>query len=136
VQPVAEQSSLTGRRLTTWMKLTIALLVVYVLTLVIEVPFGTYILIKQHGVSSALGPVAIEAIAVALMILFIIYGLRGMRWSYIGALVVGILHAVLSASIYFRPPGPPLAVALFLTALPALVAITAALALLELRHKG
>jgi hypothetical protein len=37
---MAGSSSVTGQRATPWMKVTIALLVVYVLTLVIEVPIG------------------------------------------------------------------------------------------------
>ena len=116
------------------MKCTIALLVVYVITLLIEVPIGTPLIIQKRGVASALGPIAIEAIAVAAMVVFIFYGIRGMRWSYFGAMVVGILHAILSASIYFRSSGPPLAIAIFLTALPALLAISAALAVLELKR--
>ena len=63
------------------MKVTIALLVVYVLTLVIEVPIWLYLLIKRYGVAFAIEPGAIEAIFVALMIVFIFYGGRGMRWS-------------------------------------------------------
>jgi hypothetical protein len=155
---MAGSSSVTGQRLTTWMKVTIALLVVYVLTLVIEVPIGLYILIKRYGAASAIGPGAIEAIFVALMIVFIFYGGRGMRWSYVGAMVVGIVHAILSASIVLMEPwGEPLdffvnstsppellhrvslglpAIAVFLTVLPALLAIAAALAVLELRKRA
>jgi hypothetical protein len=173
---MAGSSSVTGQRLTTWMKVTIALLVVYVLTLVIEVPIGLYMLIKpswirrtldasfdvsnapaRYGAASAIGPGAIEAIFVALMIVFIFYGGRGMRWSYVGAMVVGIVHAILSASIvlmepwgepldYFNSTGPPEllhrvslglpAIAVFLTVLPALLAIAAALAVLELRKRA
>jgi len=91
------------------MKVTIAMLVVYVLTLVIEVPIWLYLLIKRYGAASAIGPGAIEAIFVALMIVFIFYGGRGMRWSYVGAMVVGIVHAILSASIVLMEPwGEPL----------------------------
>src|SRR5712691_4828938 len=107
-------SSVTGQRITTWMKVTIALLVVYVLTLVIEVPIGLHMLIEQNGVVSAVWPAspqlpgslggAIEAIFVALMIVFIFYGGRGMRWSYVGAMVVGIVHAIYSASIVLMEP--------------------------------
>ena len=71
------------------MKVTIALLVVYVLTLVIEVPIGLHMLIERDGAVSAIWPAspqlpgslggAIEAIFVALMIVFIFYGGRGMR---------------------------------------------------------
>jgi len=151
-------SSVTGQRLTIWMKFTIALLVVYVLTLLIEVPIGLYILIKRYGAASAIEPGAIEAIFVALMIVFIFYGGRGMRWSYVGAMVVGIVHAVLSASVvlmepwgepldfYFNSASPPQAlhialltlpsIALFLTVLPALLAIAAALAVLELSKQA
>ena len=136
------------------MRVTIALLVVYVLTLVIEVPIGLSILIKRYGAASAIGPGAIEAIFVALMIAFIFYGARGMLWSYVGAMVVGLVHAILSASIVLTEPwGEPLdffvnyasppelihrvsiglpAVAVFLTVLPALLAIAAALAVVEL----
>src|SRR5229473_5997467 len=106
---MAGSSSVTGQRLTTWMKVTIALLVVYVLTLVIEVPIWLYLLIKRYGAAFAIGPGAIEAIFVALMIVFIFYGGRGMRWSYVGAMVVGIVHAIYSASIVLMEPwGEPL----------------------------
>lgn len=164
---MAGSSSVTGRqRLTTWMKVTIALLVVYVLTLVIEVPIGFHMLIEQNGAVSTIWPAspqlpgslggAIEAIFVALMIVFIFYGGRGMRWSYLGAMVVGIVHAILSASIVviepwgeplsnFSSTGQPLAIhgpvlladiAVFLTVLPALLAIASALAVLELRKRA
>jgi hypothetical protein len=160
---MAGSSSVPGPRLTTWMKVTIALLVVYVLTLVIEVPIGLSMLIRPYGAASAIGPAspqlpgslggAIEAIFVALMIVFIFYAWRGMRWSYVGAMVVGISHAILSASIVviepwgeplsnFNSTDPPLGIhaavllgdiAVFLTVLPALLAIAAAVAVLELR---
>ncbi len=86
------------------MKVTIALLVVYVLTLVIEVPIWLYLLIKRYGAAFAIEPGAIEAIFVVLMIVFIFYGGRGMRWSYVGAMVVGIVHAIYSASIVLMEP--------------------------------
>ena len=159
---------MTGQRLTTWMKVTIALLVVYVLTLVIEVPIGLHMLIEQNGAVSAIWPAspqlpgslggAIEAIFVALMIVFIFYCGRGMRWSYVGAMVVGVVHAIYSASIVLMEPwgealdffvnstSPPEllhrvslglpAIAVFLTVLPALLAIGAALAVLELRKRA
>jgi hypothetical protein len=50
--------------------------------------------------------------------------------------VVGALHAILSASIYFNSSGPPLAIAVLLTLLPALVALSAALALPDMRSKA
>lgn len=151
---MAGSSSVTGQGLTTWMKVTIALLVVYVLTLVIEVPIGLHMLIEQDGAVSAIWPSspqlpgsfggAIEAIFVALLIVFIFYGVRGMRWSYAGAMVVGIVHAILSASIVvIEPWGEPLSnfastdgpvlladIAVFLTVSPALLAIAAAIAVL------
>ena len=153
---MAGSSSVTGQRVTTWMKVTIALLVVYVLTLVIEVPIWLYLLIERYGAAFAIEPGAIEAIFVALMIVFIFYGERGMRWSYVGAMVVGIVHAILSASIVvIEPWGEPLSnfnstdqplaihgsvlladIAVFLTVLPALLAIAAALAVLELRKRA
>jgi len=118
---MAGSSSVTGQLLTTWMKVTIALLGVYVLTLVIEVPIWLYLF----------------------------YGGRGMRWSYVGAMVVGIVHAIYSASIVLMEPwGEPLGyfnwpdakalglIAVFLTVLPALLAIAAALAVLELRKRA
>jgi hypothetical protein len=150
--------------MTTWMKVTIALLVVYALTLVIEVPIGLHTLIQKDGGVSAIWPAspqlpgslggAIEAIFVALMIVLIVYAARGMRWSYVGAMVVGIAHAILSASIVviepwgeplsnFTSTDPPLAIhgpalladiAVFLTVLPALLAIAAGIAVLELRN--
>jgi hypothetical protein len=163
---MAGSSSVIGQRLTTWMKVTIALLVVYVLTLVIEVPFGLSMLIERNGAASAIGPAspqlpgslggAIEAIFVALMIVLIFYGGRGMRWSYVGAMVVGIVHAVLSASIVliepwgeplsnFNSTDPPLGIdvavllgelAVFLTVLPALLAIASALAVRDLSKRA
>ena len=156
---MAGSSSVTGQRLTTWMTVTIALLVVYVLTLVIEVPIGLHMLIEQNGAVSAIWPGspqlpgslggAIEAIFVALMIVFIFYGGRGMRWSYVGAMIVGIVHAIYSASIVLMEPwGEPLGyfnwpdakalglIAVLLTVLPALLAIAAALAVLELRKRA
>jgi hypothetical protein len=102
--PMAGSSSVTGQRLTTWMKVTIVLLVVYVLTLVIEVPIWLYLLIKRYGAAFAIEPGAIEAIFVAMMIVFIFYGGRGMRWSYVGAMAVGIVHAIYSASIVLMEP--------------------------------
>lgn len=163
---MAGSSSVTGQRLTTWMKVTIALLVVYVLTLVIEVPIGLHMLIEHDGAVSAIWPAspqlpgslggAIEAIFVALMIVVIFFGWRGMRWSYVGAMVVGIVHAILSASIVVIEPwgeplsnfdstDPPLAIhaavlladiAVCLTVLPALLAIAAAIAVLELGKRA
>jgi hypothetical protein len=153
----------TRQRLTTWMKVTIGLLIVYVLTLIIEVPFGLSMLINQEGAASAIWPAspqlpgslggAIEAIFVALMIVFIFYCARGMRWSYVGAVIVGMAHAILSASIVliepwgeplsnFNSTDPPLGIhaavllgyiAVVLTVLPALLASAAALAVLEFR---
>src|ERR1700681_949143 len=153
---MAGLSSVTGQLLTTWMMVTIALLVVYVLTLVIEVPIWLYLLINRYGAAFAIEPGAIEAIFVALMIVFIFYGGRWMRWSYVGAMVVGIVHFILSASIVvIEPWGEPLSnfnatdqplaihgavlladIAVFLTALPALLAIAAALAVADLRKRA
>ena len=157
--------SVTEQRSTISMKVTIALLVVYVLTLVIEAPIGYHMLIEQDGPLSAIWPAspqlpgslggAIEAIFVALMIVSIVYGTRGMRWSYVGALVVGIVHAILSASIVvIEPWGEPLSnfastdlplaidgsvlmadIAVFLTVLPALLAVAAAIAVLDSRKR-
>src|SRR6202140_1381616 len=99
---MAGSSSVGGQRLKTWMKVTIALLVVYVLTLIIEVPIGLYMLINRDGAASAIGPAspqipgslggAIEAIFVALMIVFILYGGPGGGWRIPGAIVVGSVH--------------------------------------------
>ena len=163
---MAGLSSVTGKRITIWMKVTIALLIVYVLTLVLEVLIGLHMLIEQKGAVSAIWPGspqlpgslggAIEAIFVALIIVFILNGERGMRWSYVGAMVVGIAHAILSASIVvIEPWGEPLSnfnateqplaidgsvlladIAVFLTALPALLAIAAALAVADLRKRA
>lgn len=52
---MAGSSSATGQRVTTWMKVTLALLVVYVLTLVIEVPIGFHMLIEQDGTPPRFG---------------------------------------------------------------------------------
>ena len=158
--------SVTGLRSTIWMKVTIALLVVYVVTLVIEVPIGIRMLIEQDGPLSAIWPAspqlpgslggALEAIFVALMIVLIVYGTRGMRWSYVGAMVVGIVHAILSASIVvIEPWGEPLSnfastdlplaidgsvlladIAVFLTVLPAILAIAAGIVVLELGKRA
>ena len=163
---MAGSSSVTGQRLTTWMKVTIALLVVYVLTLVVEVPLGLHMLIEQNGAVSAIWPSspqlpgslggAIEATFVVLMIVFIFYCGRGMRWSYVGAAVVGIVHAILSAAIVLIEPwGEPLSnfdstdsplgihaavllgdFAVFLTVLPTLLAIAAAIAVHELDKRA
>jgi hypothetical protein len=163
---MAASISVTRQRLTAWMMVTIALLVVYVLTLVIEVPIGLHMLIRPNGVASAIWPASpqlpgslggsIEAIFVALMIVFIFYCGRGVLWSYIGAMVVGIVHAILSASIVLIEPwGEPLSnfsstdpalannaavllgwLAVFLTVLPAILAIAAALAVSDLRRRA
>ena len=148
------------------MRVTIALLVVYVLALVIEVPIGLQMLINQNGAASAIGPAspqlpgslggAIEAIFVALMLVFTFYGARGTRWSYVGAMVVGIVHAILSASIVliepwgeplsnFNSTDPPLGIhaavllgeiAVVLTVLPGLLAIAAALAVADFKKRA
>lgn len=90
------------------------------------------------------------------MIVLIYYGARGMRWSYVAAMVVGVGHAILSASIVvIEPWGEPLSnfnstdplramdgavllgyIAVFLTVLPSLLAIAAALALLVQRNRA
>lgn len=74
------------------MKVTIALLIVYVLTLVIEALIWLYLLIKPYGAGFAIEASAIEAIFVELMIVLIFCGGRGMRWSYVGAIVP--LHSI------------------------------------------
>src|SRR5260370_38610930 len=138
-----------GERLASWMKVAIAVVVVYVLTLVNEVPMWLYLLIKRYGAAFAIEPGSIEAIFVALMIVFIFYGGRGMRFSYVGAMVVGIVQAIYSVSIVLMEPwGEPLGyfnwpdakalgfIAVFLTVLPALLAIAAALAVLGLRKRA
>src|SRR2546427_10836755 len=73
---MAGSSSVTGQLLTTWMKVTIALLGVYVLTLVIEVPIWLYLF----------------------------YGGPGVRWGYVGAMVVGVVAAIFPASIVVVEP--------------------------------
>jgi len=83
------------------------------------------------------------------MIVFIFYGGRGMRWSYLGAMVVGIVHAIYSASIVLMEPwGEPLGyfnwpdakalglIAVFRSVLPGHTAIEAALAVLEMRQRA
>lgn len=130
-------TELTRPRLTAWMNATIALLALYVVTLLIEVPLGTVLfLIPRRGLRALLGPVAIEAIFVILMVVFIVYGSRGRRWPYVGAAIVGAAHTLLSASIYFRGAGrPALALALYLTLLPAWVAIASLIAVLGFRKR-
>src|ERR1700704_2696646 len=162
---MAGSSSVTGQQGTTWMKVTIEVLVVYVLTLVIEVPIGLHMLIEQNGAVSAIWPGspqlpgslggAIEAIFVALMIVFIFYGGGGGRWGYLGGMGVGIVHAILSASIVvIEPWGEPLSnfnstdqplaihgsvlladIAIFLTVLPALLSVAAAIAVRDSRNR-
>lgn len=123
-------------RLTLRMKTALAVLAIYVITLLVEAPMVTLtIMLPQRGVAAAIGPLIAELIFVAFMIAFIAYGMRRARWAYVGALVVGIAHGVLSASIYFRGPnGPPLAIAIYLALVPVLVTITSAWALLDFRR--
>lgn len=90
-------------RLTLGMKTALAVLALYVMTLLIEAPIMTLgIMLPQRGAASAVGPLIIELIFVALMIAFIYYGIKRTGWAYVGAVVLGAIHAVLSASIYFR----------------------------------
>jgi len=126
----AATGSSSQQPLTASMKATIALLVAWLIALAIEVPIGGYLIAQQQGAAAAIGPIAIEAIFVALIIVFIVYGRRGRRSSYAGALVVGIIHALLSALIYFGPDGPPLALGALLTGLPAVVSLAAATSLM------
>lgn len=118
------------------MKATITLLAIWLLTLLIEIPIGANSIYQQQGFAAAVGPVIIESLFVVLIVLFIIFGRRGRRWSYTGAMVIGIVHMILSAAIYFQPGGPPLALGAWLTAMPALVAIAGAAAYLELRKRN
>ena len=77
---------------------------------------------------------SLEAVFVSLMVLFIIYGLRSRSWAYVGATIIGIAHALVSAFVYFMPVGPPLAIAVYLTALPALVGLAGAVAVIDARR--
>lgn len=118
--------------LTIWPKATIALLLVWAVTLLIEVPYATiFLLIPRQGVASALGPAVLEAVFVSLIVMFIVYGLRSRLWAYIGAAIIGTVHALISAFVYFMPGGPPLALAVYLTALPALVGVTGAITVID-----
>ncbi len=55
--------------LTIWQKATIALLLIWAVTLLIEVPYGTiFQLIPRRGVAASIGPVALEAVFVSLMV--------------------------------------------------------------------
>jgi hypothetical protein len=117
------------------MRVTIWLLGIWFVSLVFEIPYAIFVTGFQGGLSAAVGPVVIEAIFVALMVVFIVFGRRAKMWSYIGAGVIGILHAILSAAIYFGARGPPLALAVWLTLLPAAVAIAGAASVLELRRQ-
>jgi hypothetical protein len=122
-------------RLTIWQKATIALLLIWAVTLLIEVPYGTiFQLIPRRGVAASIGPVGLEAAFVGLMVLFIIYGLRSRSWAYVGATIIGVVHAFVSAFIYFMPVGPPLVIAVYLTALPALVGLAGAVAVINARR--
>jgi len=118
-----------------WQKATIALLLIWAVTLLIEVPYATiFQLIPRRGVAASIGPVVLEAVFVSLMVLFIIYGLRSRSWAYVGATIIGIAHALVSAFVYFMPVGPPLAIAVYLTALPALVGLAGAVAVVDARR--
>ncbi|TMC81542.1 MAG: hypothetical protein E6J08_07350 [Chloroflexi bacterium] len=68
------------------------------------------------------------------MVLFIIYGLRSRSWAYLGATIIGTVHALISAVVYFMPVGPPLAIAVYLTALPALVGLAGGGAVIDARR--
>jgi len=120
---------------TIWQKATIALLLIWAVTLLIEVPYGTISqLIPRRGIAASIGPVVLEAVFVSLMVVFIIYGLRLRSWAYLGATIIGIVHALISAFIYFMPVGPPLAIAVYLTALPALVGLAGGAAVIDARR--
>jgi len=121
--------------LTIWQKTTVALLLIWAVTLAIEVPYGTiFQLIPRRGVVASIGPVVLEAVFVSLMVLFIIYGLRSRSWAYLGATIIGTVHALISAFVYFMSVGPPLAIAVYLTALPALVGLAGGGAVIDARR--
>jgi hypothetical protein len=121
--------------LTIWQKTTIALLLIWAVSLLIEVPYGTiFQLIPRRGVAASIGPIVLEAVFVGLMFLFIVYGLRSRSWAYLGATIIGLAHAFVSAFVYFMPVGPPLAIAVYLTALPALVGLAGAAAVIDARR--
>lgn len=121
--------------LTIWQKATITLLLIWAVTLLIEVPYGTiFQLIPKRGVAASIGPVVLEAVFVSLMVLFIIYGLRSSIWAYLGATIIGVVHALVSAFVYFMPVGPPFAIAVYLTVLPALVGLAGAIAVIDARR--
>jgi hypothetical protein len=124
------------------MKATIWLLGIWFVTLAIEVPVGTIFACTPpvapgnpcSSVPSYAGALAIEGTFLILMVLFIIYGRRGKTWSFVGATVIGAVHAVLSYEIYFFPLILPVAIAAWLTLSPALVAIAGAASVIELRR--
>ena len=113
------------------MKATIALLLVWLVTLLVEVPAGVWIVAQRSGLTAIVAPLAVEAIFILLIVVFVVYCRRAKRWSYAGALGAGVAHALLSAAIYLRPGGPPLVLGVWLTLAPALVAASAAASLLE-----
>jgi 4-hydroxybenzoate polyprenyltransferase len=84
------------------------------------------------------GPAVIEGIFMILIVVFAIYCRRGQRWSFAGVVVIGVLYSILSAAIYFQPgPQPPwasLGLAIWLTVLPALVALAGVASLIQLRR--
>jgi ABC-type methionine transport system permease subunit len=89
-------------------KVMIGLLVAWLILLIIDIPISGYVIAQQQGVASAVGPVAIEAVFVALLVLFLSYGLRGRTWSFAGATGIDVAHTILSVCwCTWRPGKPP-----------------------------
>jgi hypothetical protein len=128
------------------MMATIWLLVIWLVTLAVEVPVGIYVGCTAaapdvfnpalcRNIPMLVGAILLEATFLILMVVFIVYGRRGRPWSFTGATVIGTLHALLSYGIYFSPGAPPLAIAAWLTISPALVAFSGAASVIQLRRR-
>ncbi len=83
---------------------------------------------------------AVQTTFMVLMVVFIIFGHRTKLWSYVGAMTIGILRALLNAYVFFLAGGPPVDVVLGIwsgiqTLLPGLVAIFGAVSTIELRRR-
>ncbi len=107
------------------MRTTIGLLIVSVIAEVIAI-FGTP---AEFRVFAA----AILVPAIILNVLFIVYGRRRMVWSYVGAMVVGIVLILIQVGISLQGGGPPAGITALFIVLPALVSLKSYESILELR---
>jgi hypothetical protein len=119
------------------MSATIWLLVVWLVSLVVEVPVigHFYPGSSATSASAAIQVYSVNAIFALLIILFLVYAWRGKRWSFTGAAIVGAVNAVLSAGVGLMPGGPPLGVTVWTTLPSVLVVIAATVSVVELRQR-